>query len=187
MNARTDVPAPEIWLCPASDSHPEPTQQTITFLVLKDGRGGVVTDYWFESGQRVRLVSVDGTSGVFSSGILDLGRTVKLNRERGVEFVIQTKEVSSSQSAERDLLSASRRGNGAAVQVNAYGSNKVAAVRGKKKAEAPGLSGCLAQISMEFSLQAAATLTLSKMLAAFAASATPKISRGVFVVASTPQ
>lgn len=135
----------------------------------------------------IRLVSVDGTSGVFSIAILDLGRTVKLNRERGVEFVIPTKEASSSQTAERDLLLAPRRKNGEAVQLNAYGSNKVAAVRGKEKAEAPGLTACLAQISIEFSLQAAATLTLSKMLAAFAASATPKISRGVFVVASTPQ
>ena len=50
-----------------------------------------------------------------------------------------------------------------------------------ENSDAPRRSG-----SVRFSLHAAAA-TLSKMLAAFAASATPKISRGVLVMTSTPE
>lgn len=75
-----------------SDSRPEPGSENVTILALKDGRGRLVTDYWFESGQRIRFVSVDGTPGLLPIGVLDLGRTVKVNRERGVEFVIHAKD-----------------------------------------------------------------------------------------------
>src|SRR5262249_18608459 len=77
---------------PVSDSPQKPGSENLTFLVLKDGGGRIVTDYWFESGQRIRFVSVDGTLGVLPIGTLDLGRTVKLNRERGVEFVVQARD-----------------------------------------------------------------------------------------------
>jgi len=75
-----------------SDSQPDSESQTITFLVLKDGRGRVVTDYWFEDGERIRYVALDGNSGQMPIESLDLGTTVKLNRERGVGFVVQTKQ-----------------------------------------------------------------------------------------------
>jgi len=98
-------------------SSPEPGLQTVTFLVLKDGRGQVVSDYWFESGQRIRFVSVDGTSGVLPIAVLDLGKTVKLNRERGVDFVVRTTDARSSSGIAGDLPSA--RSNDAAVKVAA--------------------------------------------------------------------
>jgi hypothetical protein len=67
----------------------EPVKENVTLLVLKDGGGQLVSRYWFEAGQRIRFVSVDGKQGLFPIRSLDLGRTVKLNRERGVEFVVQ--------------------------------------------------------------------------------------------------
>jgi hypothetical protein len=70
----------------------DPGLEKITFLILKDGSGRLVTDYWFESGRRIRFVSVDGTPGLLPIGVLDLQRTVKLNRERGIQFVVETKE-----------------------------------------------------------------------------------------------
>ena len=100
------------WTSSASttaDSRPNPRPENLTFLVLKDGRGRLVTDYWFEAGERVRFVSIDGTSGVLPIAVLDLGRTVKLNRERGVEFVIQAKDADRSPGLDSDLLPSSGR------------------------------------------------------------------------------
>jgi len=77
----------------ASESRQVPGSERVTLLILKDGRGRIVTDYWFESGERIRFVSPDGTTGLLPIGVLDLGTTVKLNRERGVDFVIHGKDV----------------------------------------------------------------------------------------------
>lgn len=85
----------------------EPRQDTeskpATFLILKDGRGRLVTDYWFESGERIRFVSVDGTVGILPIAVLDVGRTVRLNRERGVEFVIHGRDDDTTPKVEHDL------------------------------------------------------------------------------------
>jgi len=75
-----------------SESLQDAESGTLTFLVLKDGRGRVVTDYWFEDAQRIRYVTANGSSGQMPIESLDLGTTVKLNRERGVPFVVQTKD-----------------------------------------------------------------------------------------------
>ena len=69
-----------------------PASEKITLLVLRDGRARVVTDYWFELGERIRYVSPDGSTGLLPIGVLDLKTTVKLNRERGVDFLIHEKE-----------------------------------------------------------------------------------------------
>jgi hypothetical protein len=60
-----------------------------TLLMLKDGTGQLVQHYWFDSGQKIQFLSVDGKAGVFPIEALDLDLTAKLNRERGVAFVIR--------------------------------------------------------------------------------------------------
>jgi hypothetical protein len=75
----------------APESGQDPGSKEVTFLILKDGNGRLVKDYWFEGGQRIRFISADGTPGLFPIGYLDLGMTVKLNRQRGVEFVVRSK------------------------------------------------------------------------------------------------
>ena len=62
-----------------------------TLLIQKDGGGQLVKDYWFDSGQTIQFLSVDGTTGAFPIEALDFDRTVKLNRERGVGFVMRSK------------------------------------------------------------------------------------------------
>jgi hypothetical protein len=62
----------------------------LTLLILKGGKGNMVTAYWFEGGQRIRFISVDGAAGVIPIESLDLGMTVEINRQRGVEFVIRS-------------------------------------------------------------------------------------------------
>jgi hypothetical protein len=63
-----------------------------TLLIWADGSAQLVKDYWFDSGQKIRFVARDGHAGVFPIEALDLATTVKLNRERGVSFVIGSKD-----------------------------------------------------------------------------------------------
>jgi hypothetical protein len=62
-----------------------------TLLILTDGSAQLVKNYWFDSGQKLQFVSPDGHTGAFPIEALDLATTVKLNRERGVSFVIGSK------------------------------------------------------------------------------------------------
>jgi hypothetical protein len=65
----------------------------LTFLILSDGTGYVATSYWFEDGRRIRFVAPDGTSKIMPIASLDLGMTIEMNRQRGVEFVIRSQNV----------------------------------------------------------------------------------------------
>jgi hypothetical protein len=60
-----------------------------TFLVCKDGRAYVVSNYWFETGQLV-YYAADGMRQAFPIQDLDLETTTDVNRERGVPFVIRS-------------------------------------------------------------------------------------------------
>jgi hypothetical protein len=73
------------------ESSEDANSKQLTFLILKSGKGQLVKDYWFEGGQRLQFLTADGTSGLFPIASLDLTRTVELNRERGVQFVIRSK------------------------------------------------------------------------------------------------
>ncbi len=61
-----------------------------TLLILKDGQGYVVTNYWIEAGQLV-YVGSDGTRQALPPDELDYPMTVRLNWERGVPFVLRPK------------------------------------------------------------------------------------------------
>jgi hypothetical protein len=61
-----------------------------TALVLRHGGGVQVRDYWFEGGERIRYHALDGSEGLLPIQALDLERTVQLNRNRGVGFVISS-------------------------------------------------------------------------------------------------
>ncbi|WP_263367041.1 hypothetical protein [Edaphobacter bradus] len=63
-----------------------------TFLILKDGSSKFVKDYWFDSGRTIQFLSVAGKTGIFPIEALDFDTTVKVNRERGVAFVMRFKE-----------------------------------------------------------------------------------------------
>jgi hypothetical protein len=61
-----------------------------TLLIFKDGRGYLVTKYWMEGGQ-LTYVGSNGAQEVLMLDELDFQMTAKLNRERGVPFVIRSK------------------------------------------------------------------------------------------------
>ena len=60
------------------------------FLILKDGRGYLTTNYWLE-GSQIVYVGSDGTQQAVLLEELDFQTTAKLNRERGVTFTIRSK------------------------------------------------------------------------------------------------
>jgi hypothetical protein len=78
----------------ATDPVPEPTMTAAadrsTEIVLRRGGGMLVRDYWFEGGERIRYHALDGSEGLLPIQALDLERTVQLNRNRGVDFVISS-------------------------------------------------------------------------------------------------
>lgn len=73
-------PPPPVWMAPS---------QPVTILMLRDGNGRFATDYWFEGGTQVRYVATNGNSVVIPMQAFDLPRTVEVNRQRGVAFVIR--------------------------------------------------------------------------------------------------
>ena len=63
----------------------------LTWLILKDGTSYLARDYWLESG-RLHCVTLDGERKLIPLARLDLDETIRLNRERNVEFVIRSRE-----------------------------------------------------------------------------------------------
>ena len=68
----------------------EPSGQTTTVLVLKDQSAYIVREYWLD-GEAIHCVTVAGEKQLVPVGRLDLGETVRLNRERNVTFALQTR------------------------------------------------------------------------------------------------
>jgi len=60
-----------------------------TLLILKGGGGYLATDYWVEPGV-FHVLTPNGEHKTFPESRLDLEETVRINRERNVEFVLRT-------------------------------------------------------------------------------------------------
>jgi hypothetical protein len=60
----------------------------VTLLQLKDGSMYGLTDYWLEDGRLHYITSYGGENSLAIERV-DLDQTVKLNWERGVEFVLR--------------------------------------------------------------------------------------------------
>ena len=63
----------------------------LTWLILKDGTSYLVRDYWFEFG-KMQYITLDGKQKLLPVRQLDLDKTIRLNQERNVAFVIRGKE-----------------------------------------------------------------------------------------------
>jgi len=70
----------------AFDNH---SLEQSTLLILKGGGGYLAKDYWVEAGA-FHVLTPDGEHKIFSESRLDLDETVRINRERNVEFVLRT-------------------------------------------------------------------------------------------------
>ena len=67
--------------------------QQLTLLILKGGGGYLARDYWLKAGQ-LHFLTPDGEHKLLPLARLDLEVTVRLNRERNVEFVLRTPDTS---------------------------------------------------------------------------------------------
>jgi len=63
----------------------------LTWLILKDGTGYLVRDYWFQFG-KLQCIALDGERKWIPLARLDLDETIRLNQERNVDFVIRGQE-----------------------------------------------------------------------------------------------
>ncbi len=71
----------------------DPSVPQFTWLILKDGTSYLVRDYWLEFG-KLQCVTLDWEHKLLPLARLDLDETVRLNRERNVEFVIRSRDSS---------------------------------------------------------------------------------------------
>lgn len=63
----------------------------ITIIVLKDGTAYITRAYWVD-GWRIHCIGENHEERLFALDRIDLSQTVRLNRERHVEFIIQSKD-----------------------------------------------------------------------------------------------
>jgi len=67
------------------------TEQPSTVIVLKGGGAYLAHDYWVESG-RLHCVSPNGEQKLIALDTMDLYQTVRVNRERHIEFALHSKD-----------------------------------------------------------------------------------------------
>jgi hypothetical protein len=84
----TSMPAEEA--APPSPGGEQATARPITLLFLKTGWMYGVTEYWVE-GDRLHYITTYGGENSVPLGQIDFARTVQLNAERDVEFVLRPK------------------------------------------------------------------------------------------------
>ena len=70
----------------------QPAEPTSTIIVLKGGAAWLALNYWVEAGQ-LHCVSPDGEQKLVALESMDLYQTVRVNRERHVDFVLHSKEL----------------------------------------------------------------------------------------------
>jgi hypothetical protein len=68
----------------------QPAEPIATVIVLKGGAAWLARDYWVEAGQ-LHCVSADGEQKLVALDSMDLYQTVRVNRERRVEFVLHSR------------------------------------------------------------------------------------------------
>ena len=69
---------------------PQSSDSRSTLVVMKGGSAFLSTNYWVQGGQ-IQCISQDGEQKSFPLENVDLYQTVRLNRERNVEFVLRSK------------------------------------------------------------------------------------------------
>ncbi len=91
-------PAPTAPVQAAAGEQPSAIQPTsgeprITVLALRNGTAALARDYWVQHGE-VHYISENGQESTFNLADVDLYRTAEVNRERHVDFVLESREIS---------------------------------------------------------------------------------------------
>ena len=85
------VPSPYSSRASSQDDANDESDPRLTVIVLKGGAAYVVRQYWVENG-RMHFTSGDGEQKLLPLERIDLSQTVRLNRERNVEFVLRSSD-----------------------------------------------------------------------------------------------
>lgn len=72
-------------------SEPTTSPADMTVIAIKGGAAFLAQEYWIEGGQ-MHCVSATGESRLLSLDKIDLPQTVRVNQERNVEFVLQSRD-----------------------------------------------------------------------------------------------
>jgi hypothetical protein len=86
---------PAYYTQPQTDAQPPvsaqaPAAQSMTVIALTGGTAFLAREYWVQDGQ-LHCVGADGGQKTFPLEAMDLYNTVSVNRQRNVEFVLQSK------------------------------------------------------------------------------------------------
>jgi len=84
-------PQPAVQRASYSKGQQAPGEQ-LTVIALRTGAAFLAQQYWVEGG-RMRCVSSGGAEQTFPLEEIDLASTVKINQERNVKFVLQSRDV----------------------------------------------------------------------------------------------
>jgi hypothetical protein len=74
----------------AASARPSAANGRTTMVILKGGAAFLSREYWVQGGQ-LECVSESGEHKTFALDSVDLYQTLRLNRERNVEFVLHSK------------------------------------------------------------------------------------------------
>jgi hypothetical protein len=95
-----DTSVPALATRPADSAVVAENNQTAQMqsavVVLKGGAAFLARQYWIQGGQ-MHCVSEDGQSQAFALEKVDLYQTVRVNRERNVDFTLQTRDAVTEQ------------------------------------------------------------------------------------------
>jgi hypothetical protein len=73
-----------------------PAEQPLTIIALKGGAAFLAKEYWVQGGQ-MACISADGEQKMLPLEKIDLYETTRLNRERKVDFVLQSRDAATEQ------------------------------------------------------------------------------------------
>lgn len=85
------VPSPHASTLSLEARNSDDEQDHLTVIVLAGGTAFVARRYWVED-LGMRWVSEEGKEGLIPLGRIDVSRTVQLNRERNVDFVLRSRD-----------------------------------------------------------------------------------------------
>jgi hypothetical protein len=88
---RLAVPSPYYSGKPSQRETDNAPDQQLTVIVVRGGAAYVARQYWVD-GEQMHCVSEDGEEKVLALERIDLSQTVRLNRERNVEFILRSRD-----------------------------------------------------------------------------------------------
>jgi hypothetical protein len=92
LDRRLAVSSPYYIAACSQDEAAETHNNRSTLITLKGGAVYVAREYWVE-GVQMRCIGDNGKKKLFALETIDLNQTVRLNRERNIKFIVQSRDM----------------------------------------------------------------------------------------------